>query len=189
MSQSNIIASNDAMFPDTPTTMLGDMKQYSFNTINDAIQPHFRLGASGYATSPEVYITIIDPTENTGDTNSSQNVEMGYGIRRINLLSHIDNKDMCAEYVSPITETTVAVRGEIPTQYRDSNEPLQYIDRIKITCLESGDVFNATVANDATWSTTINITFNGNESHFVIDGYNASNSQQIIVSQGLVIVR
>ena len=45
------------------------------------------------------------------------------------------------------------------------------------------------VASDGTWSTTINITFSGNESHFVIDGYNASSPQQIIASQGLVIVR
>jgi len=56
---------------------------------------------------------------------------------------------------------------------------------------ESGDVFNATVANDGTWSTTINITFNSNgkESRFSIEGYNASNTQRIIAYQGLTIVR
>ena len=37
------------------------------------------------------------------------------------------------------------------------NEPSEYIDRIKITCLESGEVFNATVNNDGTWSTNIHI--------------------------------
>jgi len=169
--------------------MLGDMKQYSFNTINDAIQPYFRQGASGYATSPEVYITIIDPTENSGDTNSSQKVEMSYGIRRINLLSHIDGKDACAEYVPQITQTTVIARGDIPSQYRDAHIPDKYIDRIKMTNTESGNVFNATVASDSSWSTTIHITFSGNESNFVIDGYNASNPQQIIASQGFVIVR
>lgn len=192
MSQSNItlsIASNDSNFPDTPTTTLGDMKHYSFNTINDAVQPHFRLDASGYATSPEVYITIIDPTENSGDTSYSQKVEMNYGIRCINLLSHIDEKDMCAPYVSPIDKTTVVARGDIPNQYRDINTPAKYIDKIKMINSESGDVLNATVASDGTWSTSINITFNGNESHFVIDGYNASDSQRIIARQGLRIVR
>lgn len=114
---------------------------------------------------------------------------MSYGIRRINLLSYIDGKDMCAEYVPQITETTVIARGDIPSQYRDANIPAKYIDRIKMTNTESGDVFNATVENNGTWSTTIHITFSGNESHFVIDGYNAENPQQIIASQGLVIVR
>ncbi|MCF6245337.1 MAG: hypothetical protein L3J43_09905 [Sulfurovum sp.] len=165
------------------------MKQYSFNMINDVVQPHFRLGSSGYATSPEVYITIIDPTENSGDTNSSQKVEMSYGIRRINLLSHIDGKDMCATYVPRITETTVIARGDIPSQYRDINIPAKYINRIKMTNRESGNVFNATVVSGGAWSTDINITFSGNESHFVIDGYNVSNPQQIIARQGLVIAR
>jgi hypothetical protein len=183
------VASSDAMFPDTPTTMLGDMKQYSFNTINDAVQPHFRLGSSGYATSPEVYMTIIDPTENSGDTSSSQKVEMSYGIRRINLLSHIDGKAMCMSNVPQITEATVIAKGEIPSHYRDINIPTKYIDRIKMTNTESGNVFDAIVSSDGTWSTTINITFSGNESHFVIDGYNASTPQQIIASEGLVIVR
>jgi hypothetical protein len=50
-------------------------------------------------------------------------------------------------------------------------------------------IFNATVASDGTWSATINITFSGNESHFVIYGYNAVNPQQIITSQGFVISR
>jgi len=58
-----------------------------------------------------------------------------------------------------------------------------------MTNIELENVFNATVASDGTWSTTINITFNGNESHFIIDGYNVSNPQQIIASQGLVIVK
>jgi len=51
------------------------------------------------------------------------------------------------------------------------------------------NVFDTTVANDGTWSTIINIIFSDNKSHFVIDGYNASNPEQIIASQGLVIVR
>jgi hypothetical protein len=80
-------------------------------------------------------------------------------------------------------------RGEVPSQYRESSEPLQYIDRIKITCLESSEVFNAVVGSDGTWATTINIVFNGNESRFSIEGYNASDTQRIISRQGLVIVR
>jgi hypothetical protein len=49
--------------------------------------------------------------------------------------------------------------------------------------------FNATVGSDGRWSTTIHITFNGNESCFSIEGYNASDTQCIIASHGLVIVR
>lgn len=48
-----------------------------------------------------------------------------------------------------------------------------------MTNTESGNVFDAIVANDGTWSTTINITFSGNESHFIIDGYNASNPNKL----------
>ncbi len=62
-------------------------------------------------------------------------------------------------------------------------------ERGKMTCLESGEVFNAIVAADGTWSTTINITFNGNKSRFSIEGYNASYTQHIIANQGLNIAR
>jgi len=50
-------------------------------------------------------------------------------------------------------------------------------------------IFTTTVNADGTWSTTINITFNGNESRFSIEGYNASDTQRIIAQQGLAIVR
>ncbi len=180
------MASNDVMFADTPDTMLGDMKHYGFTTKDNYVQPYFRRGSSGYASSPEIYLTIIDPAENTSDTNSSQNVKMWYGIRPINLLSHIDEKDMCLDYVPRITETTVIARGKIPSQYRDINITNQYIDRIKMTD-ESNNVFEAIVGSDSKWSTEINITFVNNESYFTIDGYNSSNSEQIIASEGLII--
>jgi len=171
MSQSNImlsIANSHASFPDTPTT--------------------FYSPTTGKQIYPEMYLTVTDVIDDTVSL-TSQNVEVGIGLRRTNLLSHIDGKDMCVEYVPAITTTTVVVKGDIPSQYRDSNEPLQYIDRIKIMCLESGEVFHAVVASNGTWSTTINITFNGNESHFSIEGYNASDTGHIIAYQGLSIVR
>jgi len=49
--------------------------------------------------------------------------------------------------------------------------------------------FNATVGSDGRWSTNIHITFNRNESRFSIEGYNASDTQRIIASQGVVIAR
>jgi len=52
-----------------------------------------------------------------------------------------------------------------------------------------GKIYDATVASDGTWSTTINITFSGNQSRFSIEGYNASDTQCIIARQGLVIAR
>ena len=58
-----------------------------------------------------------------------------------------------------------------------------------MTCLESGEVFNAVIGSDGAWSTTINITFNDNKSRFSIEGYNASDTGRIISRQGLVIVR
>jgi len=58
-----------------------------------------------------------------------------------------------------------------------------------MTNIELCYVFDATVASDGTWSTTINITFNGNESRFSIEGYNASDTGRIIAYQGLSIVR
>ena len=139
MSQNNImlsIASNDSNFPNTPTTMLGDMKQLNF-TINGKYDfTYFYDPNTGKQIYPEMYLTIIDVVDDTANL-IPQNIEVGIGLRRNNLLSQIDGKDMCAEYVSPINKTTVAVNGEIPSQYRDTSEPLQYIDRIKITCIES----------------------------------------------------
>jgi len=50
-------------------------------------------------------------------------------------------------------------------------------------------IYDTTIRSNGTWSTTIHITFNGNKSHFSIEGYNASDTQRIIAYQGLVIVR
>jgi len=191
MSQNNImvsIASNDTKFPDTPNTMLGDMKQINFGMVGKTDFTYFYDQNTGKQIYPEIYLTIIDVVDDTANL-AKQNIEVGIGLRQTNLLTHIDGKEMCTEYVPQITETTVIARGDIPSQYRDSSEPLQYINRIKITCLESSEVFNAVVGSDGKWSTTINITFNGNESRFSIEGYNASDTQRIIARQGLAIVR
>jgi hypothetical protein len=182
------LSSNDTSFPNTPNTMLGDMKQINFGMVGKTDFTYFYDQNTGKQIYPEMYLTITDVVDDTTNL-TPQNVEVGIGLRGTNLLSHIDGKDMCAEYAPQITETTVVAKGEIPPQYRDSNEPLQYIDRIKMTCLESGEVFNATVASDGTWYTNINITFNGNESRFSIEGYNSSDTQRIISYQGLTIVR
>lgn len=183
------IASNDSNFPNTPTTMLGDMKQLNF-TINGKYDfTYFYDPNTDKQIYPEMYMTITDVIDDTANL-IPQNIEVGIGLRRNNLLSQIDGKDMCAEYVPTISGTyNVMANGEIPSQYRDSSEPLQYIDRIKITCIESGEVFNATVASDGTWSSNIHITFNGNQSRFTIEGYNASDTQRIIAYQGLRIAR
>jgi len=191
MSQSNImlsIASNDSNFPDTPTTMLGDMKQINFGMVGKTDFTYFYSPSTGKQIHPEMYLTITDVVDDTS-TLSPQNIEVGIGLRRNNLVSHIDGKDMCAEYVPAISQTTVTADGIIPSQYRDNSDMLNYIDRIKITCLESGEVFNATVNSDGSWSTNIHITLNGNKSRFNIEGYNASDNQRIIAYQGLTIVR
>ena len=191
MNQSNImlsIASNDANFPNTPTTMLGDMKQINFGMLGQTDFTYFYDQNTGKQIYPEMYLSITDVVDDTA-TLTPQQIELGIGLRRTNLLSHIDGKAMCSEYVPAITKTNVVADGEIPSQYRDTNQPLKYIDKIKITCVESGEVFDATVGSDGIWSTTIHITFNGNENCFSIEGYNASDTQRIIARQGLVIAR
>jgi len=191
MSQNNImlsIVSNDTNFPDTPNTMLGDMKQINFGIVGKTDFTYFYEQNTGKQIYPEMYMTIIDVVDDTVNL-TPQNIEIGIGLRRTNLMSHIDGKDTCAEYVPPITQTTVEVRGDIPSQYRDITQPFQYIDRIKITCIESGEVFNTSVASDGKWSANINITFNGNESRFSIEGYNSSDAGRIVSYQGFVVVR
>ncbi len=191
MCQNNIIlsiVSNNSNFPDTPITMLGDMKQLNFTMNGKYDFTYFYDQNTGKQIYPEMYMTIIDVVDNTVNL-TPQNIEVGIGLRRTNILSHIDGQDVCAEYVPQITQTTIVANGEIPSQYRDVTQALQYIDRIKITCIESGEVFNASVASDGTWSTNIHITFNGNTSRFSIEGYNASDSTRIIARQGLKIVR
>jgi hypothetical protein len=180
------LASSDTDFPDTPNTMLGDMKQINFGMVGKIDFTYFYSPTTGKQVYPEIYLTITDVVDDTS-TLTPQNIEIGMGLRRNNLLSHIDGKDMCAEYVPAINQTTVTADGVIPSQYRDNSDISNYIDRIKITCLESGEVFNATVNPDGSWSTNIHITFNGNESRFSIEGYNASNTQRIIAYQGLVV--
>ena len=182
------LASNDTNFPSTPNTMLGDMKQINFAMVGKTDFTYFYDPNTGKQIYPEMYLTIIDVVDDT-ENLTTQNIEVGIGLRRTNLLSHIDGKDMCAEYVPAITTTNVTADGEIPQQYRDVNDSSQYINRIKITCIESGEVFYATVGGDGTWSTDIHITFNGNQSRFTIEGYNDSDTQHIIASQGLVVVR
>ena len=182
------IASNNRNFPSTPNTMLGDMKQINFAMVGKTDFTYFYDPNTGKQIYPEMYLTIIDVVDDT-ENLTTQNIEVGIGLRRTNLLSHIDGKDMCAEYVPAITTTNVTADGEIPQQYRDVNDSSQYINRIKITCIESGEVFYATVGGDGTWSTDIHITFNGNQSRFTIEGYNDSDTQHIIASQGLVVVR
>ena len=78
---------------------------------------------------------------------------------------------------------------KIPSQYRDTSKPSEYIDRIKITCLESGEVFNAIVNSDGTWSTNVHIVFNGSQSRFSIEGYNANNPQKVIAKEGWIVVK
>ncbi|MCF6245335.1 MAG: hypothetical protein L3J43_09895 [Sulfurovum sp.] len=191
MSQSNImvsLVSNEASFPSTQNTMLGDMKQINFGMVGKTDFTYFYSPTTGKQIYPEMYLTVTDVVDDTANLIPQQ-LEVGIGLRRTNLLTHMDGKEMCVEYVPQITEKMVIARGDIPSQYRDSGEPLQYIDRIKITCLEASEVFDAVVGNDGVWSTNINITFNGNESRFTIEGYNASDAQRIISRQGLTIDR
>ncbi len=178
------IASNDERLADTPSSMLGDMKQIALSTKGVWDFSYLTDKDTHKTIYPELYLTVIDPVD-----GKSNKVEIGIGLRRRNLISSIDGQDVCAEYVPQITQTTVVANGEIPSQYRDVTQPLQYIDKIKITCVESGEVFNASVASDGKWSTNIHITFNGNKSRFFIEGYNASDSTRIIARQRLEIVR
>ena len=182
------ITSNDSNFPNTPTTMLGDMKQINFGMVGKTDFTYFYDPNTGKQIYPEMYLTITDVIDDTVNL-IPQNIEVGIGLRRTNLYTHIDGKELCTEHVPRITETTVIARGDIPSQYRDTGEPSQYINRIKITCIESGEVFDAVVADDGKWSTTINITFNGNKSDFSFEGYNTSDTQHIIALNRLRIAR
>lgn len=182
------LASEDISFPDTPNTMLGDMKQINFAMIGETDFTYFYDSSTGKQIYPELYLTVIDIVDDVA-TLRPQKIDIGIGLRRTNLISHLDGKDMCADSIPAITETTVIANGDIPEQYRNSNDSLQYIDRIKMTCTESGEVFNAIVGNDGTWSSTINITFNNNKSHFSIEGYNALDDQRIIAYEVLTIVK
>ena len=83
MSQNNIlpfITSNDSLFPNTPNTMLGDMKQLNFGMVGQTDFTYFYDQNTGKQIYPEMYITMIDIVENPSDTNSYQAVKMSYGI-------------------------------------------------------------------------------------------------------------
>ena len=191
-SQNNImvsIASTDTDFPDTPSTMLGDMKQLNFTMNGTYDFTYFYDPNTGNPIYPEMYITLVDIVEDPSDNNSYQAVDMRYGIRRKNLLSYIDNKDVCAP-MPPITQTTIEAKGDIPYQYRDNNNPTRYIDTIKITDINSGNTYVATVQSDGNWVKTITFTFNSNnEAPILIEGYNSSDTSRIITREGILVWR
>ena len=191
MCQSNImlsIAGNDSNFPNTPTTMLGDMKQLNF-TINGKYDfTYFYDPNTGKQIYPEMYITMVDVVEDPSDTNSYQAVNMSYGIRRKNLLSHLDNKDVCVP-MSPITQTTIEAKGVIPYQYRDSSNLARYIDTIKITDVNTGNTYISTVQNNDTWVKTISFTFTNNQAPILVEGYNSSEASRIIAREGISVWR
>ncbi len=191
-SQNNImvsIASTDTDFPDTPSTMLGDMKQLNFTMNGTYDFTYFYDPNTGNPIYPEMYITLVDIVEDPSDNNSYQAVDMRYGIRRKNLLSYIDNKDVCTP-MPPITQTTIEAKGDIPYQYRDNNNPTRYIDTIKITDINSGNTYVATVQSDGNWVKTITFTFNSNnEAPILIEGYNSSDTSRIIAREGILVWR
>ena len=191
MSQSNMrlsIVSNDAMFPDTPSTMLGDMKQINFTMNGKYDFTYFYDQNTGEQIYPEMYITMVDIVENPSDTNSSQVVKMSHGIRRRNLLGHLDNKDVCLP-MSAITQTTIEAKGVIPYQYRDSSNLARYIDTIRITDVNTGNTYTTTVQSNDAWVKTISFTFSNNEAPILVEGYNSSDSSRIIVREGILVWR
>lgn len=182
------IASNDANFPDTPTTMLGDMKQLNFTMNGKYDFTYFYDQNTGKQIYPEMYITMIDIVENPSDTNSYQAVNMSYGIRNKNLLSHLDNKDVCVP-MSPITQTAIEAKGVIPYQYRDSNNSARYIDTIRVTDVNTGNTYTTAVQSNDTWVKTISFTFSNNEAPILVEGYNSSDASRIIAREGILVWR
>ena len=93
--------------------------------------------------------------------------------------------------IPPITQTTIEEKGgDIPYQYRDNNNPTRYIDTIKITDINSGNTYVATVQSDGNWVKTITFTFNSNnEAPILIEGYNSSDTSRIIAREGILVWR
>ena len=143
---------------------------------------------TGKQIYPEMYITMIDIVENPSDTNIYQAVNMSYGIRNKNLLSHLDNKDVCVP-MSPITQTTIEAKGVIPYQYRDGNNLARYIDTIKITDVNTGNTYTTAVQNNDTWVKTISFTFSNNEAPILLEGYNSSDVSRIIARESILVRR
>jgi len=173
---------------DTTTTMLGDMKQLNFTMNGKYDVTYFYDQNTGKQIYPEMHITMIDIVENPSDTNSYQTVKMSYGIRRRNLLSHLDNKDVCVP-MSPLTQTTIETRGVIPYQYRDSNNSARYIDTIRITDANTGNTYTTTVQSNDTWLKIISFTFSNNEAPILLEGYNSSDVSRIIARESILVRR
>jgi len=191
MSESNMmlsVASNDSNFPDTPTTMLGDMKQLNFTMNGKYDFTYFYDQNTDKQVYPEMYITMVDIVEDSADTDSYQAVSMRYGIRRRNLLGYLDNKNVC-EPMPPITNTTIEAKGLIPYQYRDSSNLARYIDTIRITDVNTGNTYTTTVQSNDAWVKTISFTFSNNEAPILVEGYNSSDSSRIIAREGILVWR
>jgi hypothetical protein len=182
------IASNDSNFPDTPNTMLGDMKQLNFTISGQYDFTYFYDPNTGKQVYPEIYITMVDIVEDPADTDSYQAVSMRYGIRRRNLLGYLDNKNVC-EPMPPITHTTIEAKGIIPYQYRDNNNAAQYIDTIRITDVNTGNTYTAAVQSNDAWVKTISFTFSNNKAPILVEGYNSSDSNRIIAREGILVWR
>lgn len=183
------MASKDSNFPDTPNTMLGDMKQINFTIQGKYDFTYFYDSDTGRQVYPELYITMVDVVENVFEVQeSNQTVKMSYGIRRRNILTHINGNDVCSA-LPPITQTTVELRGDIPSHYRDAQDSSRYIDTIKITDVNSGNTYTASVTSDGTWRKTITFTFNNNEAPILVDGYNHTDMNRVIARDGVLIWR
>ena len=166
------IASDDERLADTPTTMLGDIKQISLSSKGIWDFTYLRDKNTHETIYPELYLTLIDPVD-----YKSNNVEVSIGVHRINLYDTIHQQSQCDNVPNVPQNTLVEIEGTIPEQYRDTADMERFIDRIRIVN-DSDEVFDAVVASDATWSTQIKL-----NTSFTTSGYNHANPDKIISSR------
>ena len=176
------ISSKDERVPESPESMLGDMKNFSM-VINGRYDFDFFDDENNEQFVPELYLTVTDIVDN-GSILDEQSVKVYYGIKRINLFTKFQGSNYCTGPVYAVEGTSGLMEGEIPKQYRDENDMESYIDRILIINEESGREYIVQVDDHGEWSQVIEFKNNVN-TVLRIKGYNSLNPAYIIHENGL----
>ena len=171
------VSSKDERIPDSPNSMLGDMKNFSA-AVKGEYDFNFFYDENNKQFVPEFYLTVIDVVEDASILDE-QEVDVYYGIKRINLFTKFQGNNICTGGGNGVVGTSGLMEGEIPKQYRDESDMENYIDRILIINKESGQEYTIIVDENGLWSKTIH--FKHNVATVIeVKGYNALNPNYII---------
>jgi hypothetical protein len=149
-------------------------------SLKDSILPnyYYNTNTNSYL-SPELNITITD----AGDENdiNGKKVQIGYGIRRNNLILKIQGLDYCEnDSTLQLSDASEALfEGDIPKRFRDEDDMGNYIDSVRIRNGESGVTYDMVMQNDGRWEGMVYYRL-GVVSPLTIEGYNQSNPNDVI---------